>query len=134
MDLNKVEKIEDLDHENTARLVLDMFHRIIIHYAFWFNEVKHQMGMEKALDILKNAFERSYGIQMKRLSKVLGFEMKDDIPLPLLNKSKESLMELMNSVAVNWLANDGVWFQTVEFTNDMNDAKLIFDSLIFKFQ
>ena len=55
MDLNKAEKIEDLDHENTARLVLDMFHRIIIHYALWFNEVKHQMGMEKALDILKIA-------------------------------------------------------------------------------
>jgi len=126
--LNKVEKIEDLDHENTARLVLDMFHRIIIHYAFWFNEVKHQMGMEKALDILKNASERSYGIQMKRLSKVLGFEMKDGIPLPLLNKSKDSLMELMNSVAVNWLANDGVWFQAVEFTNDMNDAKRCNDS------
>ena len=53
LDLNKAEKIEDLDHENTARLVLDMFHRIIIHYALWFNEVKHQMGMEKALDILK---------------------------------------------------------------------------------
>ena len=128
MDLNKVEKIEDLDHENTARLVLDMFHRIIIHYAFWFNEVKHQMGMEKALDILKNASERSYGIQMKRLSKVLGFEMKDGIPLPLLNKSKESLLELMDSVAVNWLANDGVWFQAVELTNDMNDAKRCNDS------
>jgi len=128
LDLNKVEKIEDLDHENTARLVLDMLHRIIIHYALWFNEVKHQMGMEKALDILKNAPERSYGIQMKRLSKALGFEMKDGIPLPLLNKSKESLLELMNSVAVNWLANDGVWFQAVEFTKDLNDAKRCNDS------
>jgi len=128
LDLNKVEKIEDLDHENTARLVLDMFHRIIIHYGLWFNEIKHQMGMGKALDILKNAGERSYGIQMKRLSKILGFEMKDGIPLPLLNKSKKSLMELMNHVAVNWLANDGVWFQAVEFTNGMNDAKRCNDS------
>jgi len=128
LDLNKAEKIEDLDHEHTARLVLDMFHRIIIHYALWFNEVKHQMGMEKALDILKKASERSYGIQMKRLSKVLGFEMKDGIPLPLLNKPKESLMELMDCVAVNWLANDGIWFQAVEFTHGMNDAKRCNDS------
>ena len=126
--MNKVETIEDLDHENTARLVLDMLHRIIIHYALWFNEVKHQMGMGKALDILKNASERSYGIQMKRLSKAFGFAMKDGIPLPLLNKSKESLVELMDSVAANWLANDGVWFQAVEFTKGMNDAKRCNDS------
>ena len=126
--MNNVEKIEDLDHENTARLVLDMFHRIIIHYAIWFNEVKHQMGMERALDTLKSASERSYGIQIKRLSKVLGFEMKDDIPQSLLNMSKESLLELMDSVAVNWLANDGVWFQAVEFSSGMNDAKRCNDS------
>jgi hypothetical protein len=108
---SKVNTVEDLDHENTARFVLDMFHRIIIHYGLWFNEIKHQMGMEKALDALKSASERSYGVQLKRLSKVLGFEMKGDLPQPLLNMSKESLIELMDSVAVNWLANDGVWFQ-----------------------
>ena len=125
---SKVNTVEDLDHENTARFVLDMFHRIIIHYAFWFNEVKHQMGKEKALDTLKSASERSYGIQMKRLSKVLGFEMKDDIPQPLLNMSKESLLELMDSLAINWLANDGVWFQAVEFSSGMNDAKRCNDS------
>ena len=126
--MNKVEKIEDLDHENTARFVLDMFHRIIIHYGLWFNEIKHQMGMEKALDALKSASERSYGVQLKRLSKVLGFEMKGDLPQPLLNMSKESLLELMDSVAVNWLANDGVWFQAVEFSSGMNDAKRCNDS------
>ena len=125
---SKVNTVEDLDNENTARFVLDMFHRIIIHYASWFNEVKHQMGKEKALDTLKSASERSYGIQMKRLSKVLGFEMKDDIPQPLLNMSKESLLELMDSLAINWLANDGVWFQAVEFSSGMNDAKRCNDS------
>lgn len=128
MNLQNVNRIEDLDHENTARLILDMFHRIIIHYALWFNEVKHQMGMEKALDILNSASERGYEIQMNRLSKVLGFEMKDNIPLSLLNMTKESLLTLMNSVAANWLVNDGVWFQAVEFTRGMNDAKRCNDS------
>lgn len=128
MNLRDVNTIEDLDHENTARLVLDMFHRIIIHYALWFNEVKHQMGMKKALDILNTASERGYEIQMNRLAKVLGFEMKDNIPLSLLNMPKESLLTLMNSVAANWLVNDGVWFQAVEFTRGMNDAKRCNDS------
>ena len=120
---SKVNTVEELDNENTVRFVLDMFHRIIIHYGLWFNEIKHQMGMEKALEALKSASERSYGVQLKRLSKVLGFEMNDDLPQPLLNMSKESLIELMDSVAVNWLANDGVWFQAVEFSSGMNDAK-----------
>ena len=95
MDLSNVNSIEDLDHEQTAKLVLDMFHRIIIHYALWFDEIKHQMGMEKALDILQIASKRGYDIQMKRLAKVLGFEMRDSIPLPLLNMPKESVSILM---------------------------------------
>ena len=54
LDLSNVNSIEDLDHEQTAKLVLDMFHRIIVHFALWFNEVKHQMGMEKALGLVVN--------------------------------------------------------------------------------
>ena len=125
---SKVNTVEELDNENTVRFVLDMFHRIIIHYGLWFNEVKHQMGMEKALEALNSASERSFEVQLKRLSKVLGFEMKDGLPQPLLNMSKESLIGLMDSVAVNWLANDGVWFQAVEFSSGMNDAKRCNDS------
>jgi hypothetical protein len=124
----KVDRVEDLNQEDTARLVMDMFHRIIIHHALWFTEVRHQMGMQKALDTLKIASDRSIGIQMKRLSKILGFEMKDGIPLSLLNMPKESLLELLNTVGVNWLANDGVWFQAVEFESGMNDAKRCNDS------
>ena len=125
---SKVNTVEELDNENTVRFVLDMFHRIIIHYGLWFNEVKHQMGMEKALEALNSASERSFEVQLKRLSKVLGFEMKENLPQPLLNMSKESLIGLMDSVAVNWLANDGVWFQAVEFSSGMNDAKRCNDS------
>jgi len=124
----KADRVEDLSREDTARLVMDMFHRIIIHYALWFTEVRHQMGMEKALDTLKIASDRSIGIQMKRLSKILGFEIKDGIPLSLLNMPKESLLELLHTVSVNWLANDGVWFQAVEFESGMNDAKRCNDS------
>ena len=122
------DKVENLSREDTARLVMDMFHRIIIHYALWFTEVRHQMGMEKALDTLKIASDRSIGIQMKRLSKILGFQMKDGIPLSLLNMHRETLLELLHTVGVNWLANDGVWFQAVEFESGMNDAKRCNDS------
>jgi len=48
---NDVESIDDLSQEDTARLVMDMFHRIMIHYALWFTEVRHQMGLERALAV-----------------------------------------------------------------------------------
>ena len=128
MKIDHVEKIEDLSHDDIARFVLDMFHRLIFHYAFWFNEVKHQMGMEKALEILKSASEKSYAIQMERLAGILGFEMQDGIPAPLLKMSKASLLKLIDGLAVNWLANDGVWFQAVEFSCGMHEAKRCNDS------
>lgn len=114
---------QDLTHEENARLVIDYFHRTIMHHAMWYAEVQHQFGPEKAREILETAYTNSFGIQMKRLSKILGFEMVDDIPKPLLDMSKEELDELKKGAAVNWLANDGVWFQAVEFTRGMFDAK-----------
>lgn len=120
--------MEDLTQEETARLVMDMLHRIAIHHALWFTEVRHQMGTERALAAMDTALKRSLGIQLKRLSKVLGFEMKDDLPVPLLNLGESKLKELLDAVAVNWLANDGVWFQAVEFEHGMVDAKRCNDS------
>ena len=124
----KTDTLPELDHEKKVKLIMDMFHRIIVHYALWFTEVKHQMGMEKALDTLNTASEQSINIQMKRFSKIFGFDIKDNLPVPLLNMSDDLLQELMDTVAKNWHANDGVWFQAVEFTSGMNDAKRCNDS------
>jgi hypothetical protein len=125
---DSVKTITELDTEATARLLMDMIHRLIVHYGLWFNEVRHQMGFEKAMDILAQASERSRGVQLKRLSKPLDFDVKKGLPAALLNMPKEALLELMDAIAVNWLANDGVWFQAVEFTHGMNDAKRCNDS------
>ena len=72
-----VRTTDDLDQEQTARLVMDVMHRTVIHYALWFTEIRHQMGMEKALEALSVASKKSLGIQLKRFSKILGFEMHD---------------------------------------------------------
>ncbi len=113
----------ELSKAENIRLIIDFWHRTMMHHAMWFAEVQHQMGKEKAFKTLTKAYEKSYAIQMKRISKVLGFEMKEDIPEPLLNLPDEKINELKEAVAVNWLANDGVWFQAVEFEHGMFDAK-----------
>lgn len=124
---------DDLSHEDTARLVIDFLHRISMHHAMWFAEVQHQLGRDKARGILTEAYGRSYDIQLKRLSKSLGFELQDGVPQPLLNLPKETLVALKQNVAVNWLANDGVWFQAVEFSRGMFDAKRCNDSCWSRF-
>jgi hypothetical protein len=105
----------------------------MMHHAMWFAEVQHQLGREKAWEVLRTAYDRSYGIQMKRLARTLGFEMRDDIPQPLLDLAPDALKALKEAVAINWLANDGVWFQAVEFSRGMFDAKRCNDSCWVKF-
>ena len=121
-------KIEDLDQKEMVELVGDMFHRVLAHYAFWFNEVRHQLGTEKAMEILSAASKRSVGIQIDRIGKLLGFEVKDGLPAALWDLPRKELLEIMRSLGLNWLANDGVWFQAMEFKHGMNDAKRCNDS------
>jgi len=117
-----------LNHEDTARFIVDMFHRIIIHHALWFTEVRHQMGEERALQLLEEAAKKSYETQMTHLGKLFGFTMEDGVPSSLLAMDGAALADLRDRVAKNWLAGDGIWFQTVEKHEGMNEAKRCNDS------
>ena len=128
-----VERPEDLPVEDLARFVLDMFHRIAVHHTLWYMEVEHQMGMEKALKAMGTALDQSREIQLAKLGKIFGFSLVNGIPEPLLKMPREKLMRLADEVGKNWLANDGVWFQAVEFAHGMNDAKRCNDSTWARF-
>ncbi|MEG2199329.1 MAG: DUF6125 family protein, partial [Anaerovorax sp.] len=119
---------EELTQEDLAKLAIDMIHRIIVHHVFWFKEVEHQVGFEKALDIMETAYENSKGSQLRRLSKLLNFKLVDGVPEPLLNMPKENLEKFVEGLGMNWLAGDGVWFQAVEAKDGMLDAKRCNDS------
>jgi hypothetical protein len=120
---NRIKTQNDLNKEEKARLLIDFIHRLTMHHAMWYAEVQHQFGRDMALEIMNEAYSKSITIQMKRLAKTLGFEMKEGIPAPLLDLSDEKLDKVTESIAVNWLANDGVWFQAVEFNHGLLDAK-----------
>ena len=62
------------------------------------------------------------------LAKALGFTMVDGVPSLLLAMDDEALQDLRDRIAKNWLANDGVWFQTIETSEGMNEAKRCNDS------
>ena len=111
---DQFQQIENLDQKALVRLTVDMFHRLVLHHGMWFNEIKHQMGLEKAYEMYSRAAETSLGIQLKKLSKLFGFQMQDGLPQPLLEMPREKLVKLLDTLAANWLVNDGVWFQAVE--------------------
>lgn len=125
--------LENLDQEQLAAFLLDMVHRMAMHHGLWFREVEHQLGMEKALQVLNEAYTRGSRIQMKRLGEALGFEVEDGLPVPLLKMPREKLVELAGELGKNWLAQDGVWFQAVENAYGMNDAKRCNDSCWARF-
>ena len=119
---------ENLTKEEILKLTFDYFQRTMVHYAMWYSEVKEQLGTGKAVVIMEEAWKKSMAIQMKRLSKTLGFEMDGSYPKALLDMDIEALNNLKQSVAINWLANDGVWFQAVEFSETMIEAKACNDA------
>jgi hypothetical protein len=122
------QQITDLDNEALARLILNMSQRMAVHSTLWFRETEHQLGMKRALDVLEEVNAQYSKLEMDRLGKVLGFEVKDGIPRPLLDLPAEKLTELAGEMGKNWLAMDGIWFQTIENTYGMNDAKRCNDS------
>lgn len=115
-------------HQENARLVIDFLHRAMMHHALWFSETAHQLGRETAYKTLAEVTERSSRIIFERLGKILGFTVENGIPTPLTKLSETELESLKTGVAVNWLANDGVWFQALEKSRGMHDAKRCNDS------
>lgn len=107
---------------------MDYLHRAMMHHAMWFAEVQHQYGREKAREIMKTVYERTYEIQIRRLARVLGVDLDENLPVTLTGMPGEQLDAFTEAVGVNWLANDGVWFQAVEFSRGMTEAKRCNDS------
>ncbi|NNG00436.1 MAG: cytosolic protein [Desulfobacteraceae bacterium] len=124
------DKIED--HELTE-LIMDGFRRIIVHYGQWFAEVEHQLGLETALDLENTVWNASLKNQMTRLGTLLGFEVKDGIPEAVSALPAGTKREVLKAIAINWVANDGIWFQAVERKFGMFDAKRCNDTCWTRF-
>ncbi len=121
-------KSEKLSKEENVNLIIDFFHRTMMHHAMWYGEVMHQFGREKAMMILDTVLKQSYDVQIKRLAKTFNFELSGNVPSGLINMSEEMLSQIKESASVNWLASDGIWFQAVEKSYGMSDAKRVNDS------
>ena len=125
--------VEQEEKEVLVRLVMDAFRRIVVHYGAWFAEVEHQIGMANALEVEKTVWDASLANQMTRLGAALGFSVEDGVPAALKQLPRETLIDLIEKIGINWLANDGIWFQAVERKFGMTDAKRCNDTCWTRF-
>ncbi len=118
-----VKDMETIDDDMLTDLVIDAFRRIVVHYGHWFAEVEHQLGLENTMEIENRVWDASFKNQVTRLGKTAGFEVTDGVPSILSKLPREAKLTLLKNIGVNWLANDGIWFQAVEKKYGMIDAK-----------
>jgi hypothetical protein len=120
MTTNSLEKLGQIE---LAHYAIDVLRRIILHYGIWFNEVSHQLGLEEAIRLEEEVSASFFPIATNRLSKTLGFQTGNSLPLWLVNMERERLISLIKAMSFNWLASDGVWFRAVEDNHDMYTSK-----------
>ena len=120
MTTNSLEKLGQIE---LAHYAIDVLRRIILHYGIWFNELVHQFGLEEAIRLEEEVSASFFPIATNRLSKTLGFQTENGLPLWLVNMEKEKLISLIKAMSFNWLAGDGVWFRAVEDDYDMDTSK-----------
>lgn len=131
--MNLPGSFDELSQQELVKWIVEGFRRTLVHYGCWFREVEYQLGMERAVQVEKEAGDLSIGIILARLSKILGFELEDGLPKTIRNMTKEQLLELLDGIGVNWLACDGVWFQAVEKRWGMDSAKRCNDTCWSRF-
>ncbi|MDD5397640.1 MAG: DUF6125 family protein [Dehalococcoidia bacterium] len=131
--MGEMQGIENLDNPALSRLAIDLLRRSLLHYGIWFNEVDHQLGLEKALQIEDEVFAKLCPLIIKRLSGILGFAVDDGLPRSLSALPREKIISLIDAISANWLAGDGLWFQAVEARQEMYTAKRCNDTCWIKF-
>jgi hypothetical protein len=122
-----------VEKELLTHWIVDALWRTMVHYGYWLKEVEYQYGMDVALEIEKEVGETSMKIQLKRLAKILNIELQNGIPAALYQMDEKQLEELLDGLCLNWLANDGVWFQAIENRFGMFDAKRCNDTCWTRF-
>lgn len=119
---------KNVSAQEMGKIIVDFFHRNMVHHVLWYSEVKHQMGEKRALELFERVSKKSMEIQLGHLGRFFGFELKDGVPESLVTMESGKQQELLLRVAKNWLVTDGVWFQEIEKQEGMNEAKRCNDS------
>jgi len=128
-----IKRVEELDQRGLAEYIIDIAHRTFVHEVLWYREIEHQLGPERALEAMDRVWPMYSKRMVRKVCEALGVEENDGVPKALEEMDREKQLALIYKLSKNWLAQDGFWFQEVEFTEGMNDAKRCNDSTWTRF-
>ena len=119
-----------LDKETLITLFFDYLHLTLLHYGLWFRETEHQLGLEKAMAAEAQAWEKILAVTIQRLSKHFDIPLQGGFPQALYDFNTKDLINLLTEMSKNWVACDGIWFQTIEngYDYEMFTTKRINDT------
>jgi len=118
----------DMSKDQLIQLVGMFMGDVLVHYGMWFTEVVHRGGIATALELERQVLQQYLPLAASRLAPHFGLEMDGALPRVLANKSREELLLLIADIAKTWLTGDGLWFQAMEQSNGMTDAKQVNDT------
>lgn len=121
-------EIVDLENKELIRLVGMFLGHVLAHYGMWFTETSRILNNKKALEFEADILPRHFHATFARLAPHFGIETTDGIPEVLLKKSREELLLLISDIAKTWVTGDGLWFQAIEGSEGMVQAKTVNDS------
>ena len=118
----------ELDKRELIDLIIDSLHLIALHYGIWFGETERQLGLDKAIEVDDAVWSRVLPVMLDRVARRFNLPVKNGIPEFLTSAGKEELVGFLADMGKNWLASDGIWFQTIEKDSGISTAKKINDS------
>jgi hypothetical protein len=77
-------------HPEKSKRVIDLFQRLVMHHALWFNEVNHKLEAVPDMDGLWNVSEKNFEIQMKRFARQNGDGAENNPPAPFANPDESA--------------------------------------------
>lgn len=120
--------VTDLPKEELLKMVGTFMGDLFVHYGMWFTETVNRLGVEKALELEKEVLARYFPLAAERLAPHFGIEMDGRQPKALVSKTREELLLLLADIAKTWVTGDGLWFQAVEVSSGMTNAKAVNDT------
>ena len=83
--------METITVEKRAAHIIDMCHRMTVHHTLWFREVEHQLGFEKALNVMDYAWKQTRKAAVRRLAAQFHFPEQEGCPAFLIRLQKAGL-------------------------------------------
>jgi len=119
--------LQDLSREEILNLLSILAGNVLMHYGIWFSETVRKLGLDEAVELEQQAFEKYGPIALQRVQPFLG----SDHPVSVFDRLGEitdsNLLRLAGNLSKTWVAGDGCWFQAVENRCGMTPAKEIND-------